>query len=32
MEREKPIALSVLGEGELDGGKGVTCFEGADFG
>jgi hypothetical protein len=26
------IALPVLGEGELDGGQGVTGFEGADFG
>ena len=26
------IALPVLGEGEFDGGKGVTGFEGADFG
>jgi hypothetical protein len=26
------IALPVLGECELDGGKGVTGFEGADFG
>jgi hypothetical protein len=26
------IALPVLGEGELDGGKGVTGFEGTDFG
>ena len=24
--------VAVLGEGELDGGKGVTGFEGADFG
>jgi hypothetical protein len=26
------IALPVLGEGELDGGQGVTGFERADFG
>jgi hypothetical protein len=30
--RAARIALPVLGEGELDGGHGVTGFEGADFG
>jgi hypothetical protein len=30
--RAARIALPVLGEGEFDGGQGITGFEGADFG